>query len=255
VTIDGLTPGLGTAIEIHGKNGRRTQILLLSRDQARNIWKAPLDGRERLVYSLADVYFEGDRVHLSSTDASRLNFAIYPDLGREAAGFHRSPGEGIFNCYAAAVEPIHVDADVRQVREAGTAAPVRMGKEVAMAPDESAFEGAARWSIRVPDVKSPAVGQVLLRIAYQGDVARIYAGGHLVTDDFYHGAPWEIGLEDIPAADLKQGLDLQILPLRADAPIYLAAEAKAAIASSGQTANLAEVRVLPVYQTVAVLGK
>ena len=84
-------------------------------------------------------------------------------------------------------------------------------------------------------------------------MARIYAGGRLITDDFYHGAPWEIGLEDIPAADLKQGLELEILPLRADAPIYLAAEAKPSIPPGGQVARVTEVRVLPEYQAIAAI--
>ena len=122
-----------------------------------------------------------------------------------------------------------------------------------MAPEESAFNGAARWKIRVPDVKSPAVERLLLRVVYQGDIARVYAGKRLITDDFYHGAPWEIGLEDIAAADLKQGLELEILPLRADAPIYLAAEAKPSILSGGQVARLAEVQVMPVYRAIAAI--
>jgi hypothetical protein len=128
-----------------------------------------------------------------------------------------------------------------------------MGKEVAMAPLESAFDGAARWSIRVPEVNSANVGEVLLRITYQGDIARIYAGGRLITDDFYHGAPWEIGLRNIAAADLKQGLELKILPLRQNAPIYLAASAKPAIPAGGQVAQVTEVRVLPEYRAVADL--
>ena len=251
VAIDGISPGLATAIEIRTKDGHSTRILVLSREQARNIWKAPLGGRERLIYSLADVYFDGDQIHLSSTDAARLNFAVFPSLDREVAGFRRTEDEGIFKGYAGAVEPIHVEAEVRQVQEAGKAAPVRMGKEVAMAPEEAAFDGAARWSIRVPDVKSAAVGEVLLRITYQGDIARIYAGGRLITDDFYHGAPWEIGLRGIPAADLKQGLELKILPLRQDAPIYLATGVKPVIPAGGQVAQVTEVRLLPEYRAVA----
>ena len=253
VSIDGITPGLTMAIEIRAKEGRHTEILVLTREQARNIWKAPLNGRERLVYSLADVYFEGDQIHLSATDPARLSFAVYPSLGRAVAGFHNVGSEGIFKSYAATVEPIQVEPEVHQIQEAGKAAPVRIGEEVAMAPEESAFERAARWSIRVPDVKSAAVGEVLLHIAYQGDVARIYAGGRLITDDFYHGAPWEIGLRSIPAADLKQGLELRILPLRADAPIYLASGARPAIPAGGQVAKLAQVRVLPDYRVVADL--
>src|ERR1035438_382417 len=164
VTVDGITPGLRVAIEIHTKEGHRTEILVLSREQARNIWKAPLGGRERLIYSPADVYFDGDQIHLSSTDATRLSFAAFPSLDRDVAGFRQTVNEGIFKGYAAAVEPVNVEPEVRRVQEAGKAAPVRMGKEVARAPEETAFDGAARWSIRIPDVKSASVGEVFLRI-------------------------------------------------------------------------------------------
>lgn len=130
-----------------------------------------------------------------------------------------------------------------------------MGKEVATPPDEDAFEAAAaRWTIRVPNVKSAGVGEVLLRISYRGDIARIYAGGRLLTDDFFHGAPWEIGLSGISAADLAKGLDLRILPWRADAPIYLAPEAKASLPASGQVARVTQVSLHPVYETVATLA-
>ena len=253
VAIDGIRPALSPAIEIRGKDGHRTQILVLSREQARNIWKAPLGGRDRLVYSPADVYFEGDRVHLSATDPARLTLAVFPAWEHDVAGFHRVGNEGVFQGYGAVVEPIRVEAEVRLVREAGKAAPVKMGKEVATAPEESAFEGAARWSIHVPEVKSAAVGEVLLRITYEGDVARIYAGGRLITDDFYHGAPWEIGLRNIPPAELKQGLELKILALRSDAPIYLASGARPGMASGEQVAKVAEVRVVPEYRAVAAL--
>jgi beta-galactosidase len=253
IAIDGLTPGLDLAIEIRGKSGRRTKILLLSREQARNIWKAPIAGRDRLVYSPADVYFQGDQVHLNSTDPAKLSFGIYPAVEQAPAGFHRSTVEGVFKSYAATVAPVHLEAVVRKTYEAGTAAPLKLAQEAALAPEESAFENAARWTIQVPDVKSTAVRQVFLRIAYQGDIARLYANGRLITDDFYHGTPWEIGLSDIPAADLKQGLDLQILPLRADAPIYLAAEAKPTIPPQGQLVNVADVRLVPDYRATAVL--
>jgi hypothetical protein len=85
-------------------------------------------------------------------------------------------------------------------------------------------------------------------------VARLYAGDRLVTDDFYHGSPWEIGLSNISAADLKKGLTLEILPLRQDAPIYLSAAARDALPSGGQVAKLGKVQVLPRYRAVAELA-
>jgi hypothetical protein len=91
----------------------------------------------------------------------------------------------------------------------------------------------------------------LLRITYQGDIARLFAGDRLITDDFYHGAPWEIGLRNIPAADLEKGLRLEILPLRQDAPIYLASGARPTLFQGGQVAKLAKVQVVVRYQAVA----
>ena len=253
VYITGMSPGLRTAIRIRTGSGHVTQVMLLSREQARNVWKAPVAGRERLVYSPADLYFETDSIHLSATDPAALTFGVFPNLDRQVAGFSRIGREGIFERYAASVEPVVVEPTVRQLAEAGRVAPVKMGQEVALAPTEPDFKAAARWSIRVPDVRSGSIAELFLRVDYQGDVARLYAGNRLITDDFYHGALWEIGLRNIPAADLEQGLELKILPLRGDAPVYLGAGVRPAIPDGGQVAKLTEVRVVPEYRAVADL--
>jgi hypothetical protein len=74
----------------------------------------------------------------------------------------------------------------------------------------------------------------------------------LITDDFYHGAPWEIGLRNIPKG--QNGFELQILPLREDAPIYLSSGARPDIPKGGQVARLVKVRVIPEYGAVADLA-
>ena len=255
VLVSDISTGLGTAIELRTKGGHVTRIVVLSREQARNLWKARLEGRDRLIISAAELYFEGDRIHLSSADPALLSFSVFPHLEGGVTGFSSAGQDGIFERYAAHVEPVSVQLVVRQLAEAGTAPPVRKGEEVALAPAEEAFRAAARWSIQVPDVKSSAIGEVFLRIAYEGDVARIYAGDRMVTDDFYHGVPWEIGLRHIPSADLKNGLTLEILPLRQDAPIYLAPGARPAIPDGGQIARLVGVQAVPRYQIVADLSR
>jgi hypothetical protein len=130
-----------------------------------------------------------------------------------------------------------------------------MGKEVAEAPEAEAFRGAAEWSIQIPAVSSPTVRNVLLRITYLGDVARVYADGKLATDDFYKGTPFEIGLPRLPAADGEQNLRLQILPMRKDAPIYLSAGGGMAFPPSGQIVELQRVEVVLEYQAVAEVGR
>jgi hypothetical protein len=232
---------------VRGKNGSVSQILLLSRDQARNLWKAPLGGRERLILSSADLYFDGDQVHLSSSDPAMLAFGVFPHLDGKPAAFTSAGADGIFERYATSVDPVQVEPVVRQLAQAGQAPPVRMGKEVAMAPLEADFEAAARWSIQVPEVKTGTVDEFFLRIEYEGDVARLYSSNQLITDDFYHGAPWEIGMRNLTVAYLE----LKVLPLRQDAPIYLAEGARPVIPKGGQVARLVKVQLVPQYYAVA----
>jgi hypothetical protein len=252
VVVTGLTPGTDVAIEVKGKNGFVSQIVLLSREQARNLWKAPLAGRERLVLSPADMFFDGDQIHLTSSDPALLTFGVFPPDETKPSGFSPAGRDGIFERYTAAIHPVQVEPVIHQIAEAGQAPPVRMGKEVAMAPTEADFQTAARWSIGVTKPRAEGVEDLLLHIDYQGDIARFYLGDQLITDDFYHGAPWEIGLRNIPNG--QNGFELKILPLRQDAPIYLAEGARPAIPKGGQVARLVKVRAIPQYHVVADLA-
>jgi hypothetical protein len=60
-----------------------------------------------------------------------------------------------------------------------------------------------------------------LRVRYTGDVIRAYHGDKLLTDDFYHARPLEIGLRRYGPPLYQDGLVLKILPLRENAPIYI----------------------------------
>jgi hypothetical protein len=111
-----------------------------------------------------------------------------------------------------------------------------MGTETAILPADSAFAHAAAWKIHVPQTD-----HTLISLDYVGDIARVYVGDHLLTDDFYHGAPLEIGL-------WRSGpdLELQVLPLRGDAPIYLAPGAR--IRAEAEMAELKGIHVVPEYE-------
>jgi hypothetical protein len=253
VYVDEVKPGDGEAIRIRSRSGKDTEIVVLSRENARDTWRATLGGRERLILSSADVFFEGDRVHVRSGDPTELKFGVFPKPDHTPAGFTSVGHDGIFNLYASHVSRANVTVMVDKLKDAVPRAPVTMGKEVAEAPDEAAFDGAARWLIRIPPVESGAVKNVFLRITYAGDVARIYDRGKLVTDDFFKGTPWLIGLAPIVARDADPELELRILPLRKDAPIYLSAAARPSFPSTGEVALLKDVEPLAEYEAVADL--
>ena len=112
------------------------------------------------------------------------------------------------------------EATCTKVREAGTLRTIVKGKaKVAEAPAEEDWQQAAVYKISVPT----AASHRLLRIDYQGDCARLYANGKLIADNFQYGRPFLYGLWRLPEGVTE--LELRILPMQENAPIYLPREA------------------------------
>ena len=116
---------------------------------------------------------------------------------------------------------MHKVADVsfKKIREAGKLRQITIGiNHVAEQPVDVDFEDAAVYQIEVPAERTG-----LMVINYQGDVARLYANGKLIDDNFYNGRIFQYALWRLPK-DCKQ-LELRILPIQKDAPIYYPREA------------------------------
>jgi beta-galactosidase len=251
VVVDQLRTGPDVALRIRHSGGQVTQILLLPRDMAGTLWKSRVAGQERLLNSTADVYFAADEIHLLSSDPAQLTFGVYPALRGVPEGFSSAGTEGLFARLSAHVASVEVAAKVQKIQDAGSRSPITMGREVAALPGEAAFSTAAKWTIQVPPVVGPGVKNAILRIKYQGDIARLYDHGKLLDDDFYKGTPWEIGLNSLTSHDPDPALELSILPLPENAPVYLPPGAAPAFPADGQVANLIGVTVVPEYEAVA----
>jgi hypothetical protein len=94
------------------------------------------------------------------------------------------------------------------------------------------------------------LSDIFLRIRYTGDVARLSLNGRLLDDDFYNGRVWEIGLKRFLPEAFGKNLEVSILPLPPDAPVYLDTRARQPIDAEGQTANVAGLELLPEYEAV-----
>jgi beta-galactosidase len=244
--VDGVEPG--TEIAIRAKHSSESvNLIVLSREQALNAWKAQVAGRERLILSGAQLYFDHDRVHLLSADSSQLRAEFYPPLGHDPEGFSSGGADGAFTLYETRIPTDSSTAKVEQKQAEGADPPLKMGKEMVLVPDESAFDSAASWTIHVPADKSAA--NLFLKIEYEGDIARLYADGKFLTDNFYNGNPWLIGLDGVPK-ETRDRLELKILPLHNDAPIYLPKGSRPPAAANGQTAKLKSVELIPQFQAV-----
>ncbi len=257
--VDGITPGDGPAIRIARPGGGSAQILLLTHEQALHFWKARLDGRERLILSPADLYFDRDRVHLADRDPQRLSVEFYPGLDRTPRGFRDAGADGVFRRYdlaAAQTDPLPPVA-VTLIRHAAPAAPIRVSPEpraVAMEPADAAFDRAAVWDLNLPSAALRGPGRTFLEISYVGDVARLYVDGRFFDDNFYKGPPWEVGAWRLapPGANRHARLTVQlkILPLAHDAPIYLEPQARSRLSPAGDSLVLKDVRLVHEYDAV-----
>jgi hypothetical protein len=120
-------------------------------------------------------------------------------------------------------DDIGLGATCQKVKEAGALRTIVKGRaKVAAAPTEADWEQAAVYKITV---RKEAITQFkrLLSIEYKGDCARLYAGGKLIADNFQYGRPFLYGLWRLPKGCTQ--LELRLLPLQADAPVYLPREA------------------------------
>lgn len=225
LTVKNLTPGTDCVITIHTNAGEDISILLLAHDQARQLWKARVWGQEHLFLSEEMLYFENEGVYIqASISHPEVCLSILPDAGALSAsdGTLAHKMDGFFTRWTISRSTREIQIQAQCTRQAGPSHPMQMGSAgVAAAPDDEAFAEAEVWHVSFPPDILDGLHEVLLRVDYLGDCARAYMNGRLIDDDFYHGRAWEIGIRRFAPEILEKGLDLKILPLRKDAPIYL----------------------------------
>ncbi len=247
-------PAAWRRVDLKRKTGPAARILLLGQEQGSMAWKASIWGQERLFISQAGLTFDGGQLCLSSTNPDDFWFMVYPPLeGDLAAGDQRlKPSrDGLFTRYTFGQPVRTIPVAFQRVKPAGPARKVAIGPlGVGQAPEEDAFEAAEVWEVRLPAGCLDGVHEVLLEINYIGDAARAYLGDRLIADNFYYGKSWQIGLRRFGQEAVDRGLTLKLLPLRKDAPIYLAPEARPDFGSKQDMVKLNGIRATAVYQVV-----
>src|SRR5208282_5669511 len=227
--VSGIEVGKKIAISLQTRKSATVHIILLSQEQARNIWKASYGGKEYVLFSPADMFFDEAALHLRARDVGELHFGIFPDLKFHSPGgtITKAANDGLFFEYAASIAPKKLTVQLEAVRTNQAPSPIRMGKPaawrdnsaVAIPPED--FDRADLWRVVLPKGVLDGLSDAFLRIAYVGDTARLYAGPRLLDDDFYKGTVWEVGLKRFAPGIIGAPLEIKILPLLKAAPIYL----------------------------------
>ncbi len=243
--VHAIEPGTGAALVIARPGKPKITALVLTQEQARQLSIGEVGGQRRLVLSEQQVYFASGHIEARSPGANHFKLALYPALPRpKAASALQMHEEGLFQAIEAAVPEESIAVTVKPLRAALPAAPVARGggAQAAVQPLPEQFKAAAAWEIALPAHKDI---DAYLQIDFTGDIARLFSGARLIDDWYYNGQHWQVGA-DLLAREGKP-LTLTVLPLRADAPIYLPREHRPDFAGQAQLATLEHVAVVPVY--------
>lgn len=117
------------------------------------------------------------------------------------------------------------------LKPASTLRQVKKGVDkVAEMPNDSDFAKAAVFTFDSKDieVKKAETEDLFLRIAYHGDVCRVYADGKLVEDNFWNGKPFYVRATDL----VGKKVEIRILPLTKSGMIYLQPDQKSELDSA-----------------------
>ncbi|MHA5052941.1 beta-galactosidase [Streptomyces sp. SD15] len=232
ILITGLRPGTDALVQAKTADGHDVGLLVLDAATARTAYRGVAWGAERLVLSPDSVVFDHDELRVHGS-AARPSLAVLPSPRRPltVAGSPLSAtADGVFTRYTTGTDEGAGGQDTALaatlVRPAGPPPETVTGPlGRASAPADQHFAAsAAEYRVDIPG-ELPREG-TLLRIHWTGDVGRAYVGDALVADQFFSGRVWDIGLDRLPADDLRtHGLRLRLLPLAADAPVYVPEQA------------------------------
>jgi beta-galactosidase len=252
VIVQAVQPGVGVAIQLEGANGT-VRIVLLDDVRSLAFWKGDWQGRDRVFLTQAGLVLDGDSLRLTSTNRAGLEVAVYPAPAMVAASGKklRSGTAGIFKRFKPPMPPsVAFKVAREEIQPAGPPREIPLGKigqPVAAAPEDADFSKAAVWRIKLPadiDLNTDPI----LRLHYIGDVARVTLNGKLLTDDFYNGNVFEVGLSRYAPDILSGDLRVAILPLRKDAPIMLAREARPDFGDKQSVVSLNGIEMIPCYK-------
>lgn len=253
-----LRAGTTPVLTIKRPGARPVRVLLLDEQQSRNLAVVDFGGQRRLLLTEQQVWNASEGLALRSFGNAEFRLAMFPAPKRAPHGalpVKTLRQDGLFQVYGITAPAYEGRATVELLREAQPVPPVLKGGQAkaALQPVPEVWAGAATWQLKyaVPELPKGALDDILIKTDFVGDVGRIFAGEQLVDDWYYGGGEsWELGLRALPSSLRRQPLSIAVMPLRADAPIYLPASLKPAFAGKSQIAALNKVSVIPVYKTV-----
>ena len=251
-------PGREIALTVHGATGR-THLVVLSSEDAKCLWRITTGEHEIVLLTHAQVFSKGRQVVLRQIGDPDFDVAIFrpaPDHVGDPATVGAQPSAlGLFVRVTRRLARKGITLQSTRIRDFGRALEPLVGPHppwrqtgVAMTPEESSFAQAAVWHLTIPKNATDGLSDIYLSIHYQGDEARLLNGSHLIDDEFFNGAAWQIGLKRFLTEPAATNFTLEILPLNEKAHIFFEPRFAPRFDSNGQAGSLQSIEAIPEYE-------
>ena len=245
--VSGIEPSGRAVVEEDLPTGKKLQVVVLTRKQAESATRISLGDGDHLVLSSQEVYSNGRSMTLRAIAQPDFYFSVWPSLPLAQGSNLRvepQPDDGIFKTYRVLGIPRTVLASLTP-EQSVKPHPVSLS-DPATVPSAADIEAAPRWRVSLPRDAFVGMSDLFLKVEYQGDIARLSAAGHLLTDDFYNGMPWCIGLKRFQRQVESGPLEITIVRWRDRSEVIL--DDFAVNKAGDNSAKLLKINVLPEYQ-------
>lgn len=176
----------GNEITLTASDGKRAVIVVLSRQQAENVWRTKSNGQESMIISNAGLMFSQNTIEMHQFEQNEFSLQIFPEPRNPLVQGEKpliKSRKGIFSEYKITVPT--VDAGVLLKKISDDEMDIALPKQI---PDQ--------------------LSDVFLDVDFLGNSAAISHQGQLLNDQLYNGQPWRIGLKRYLGSET--GLTLRI---------------------------------------------
>lgn len=163
--------------------GQQTKILVVEKSLALQSYIVSIKGQKSLVFSDAVVLQKKDSISVLSTGKNEVNLQVYPKIQSKLSAGNASVSalnnKGLMSAFTISVPEVKLEPVIKQV-------------------------GARKTVVTLPSSLN-GLNDLFLNVDYTGDTGMGFLEGELVTDEFWKGTLWQIGLRKFyPAAASKE---------------------------------------------------
>ncbi|TXK44318.1 glycosyl hydrolase family 35 [Pontibacter qinzhouensis] len=178
------------------KGNKQVSVLVLTKETALKAYQITQNGKRGLVFSDNVVIPDNGSITLLSKGNTKFNFDVYPRLTSKASASEGSLSTGPLKNKSYSSYSVSVP-------------------EKTFAAQMTKF-GEKKFAVALPDL-SAGLNDYFLQIDYTGDTGMGFIDAELVTDEFFKGTTWDIGLRNILSSTKTREMVFYFRPVYSNA--------------------------------------